>query len=98
MLIFSAVFCYMCIFLFKQNTAYELRISDWMSDVCSSELDGVPAGHRHRPWDHHYLLPLPDAAAIRPKTADDPHRHDFSGRLSLCRDDRGRELLYIQCL
>src|SRR3546814_2328192 len=25
-------------FLFKQNTAYELRISDWSSDVCSSDL------------------------------------------------------------
>src|SRR3546814_10821078 len=23
---------------FKQNTAYELRISDWSSDVCSSDL------------------------------------------------------------
>src|SRR3546814_4506090 len=27
-----------CIFVFKQNTAYELRISDWSSDVCSSDL------------------------------------------------------------
>src|SRR3546814_20248687 len=26
------------IFLFKQKTAYELRISDWSSDVCSSDL------------------------------------------------------------
>src|SRR3546814_1942936 len=25
-------------FLFKQNTAYELRISDWSSDVCSADL------------------------------------------------------------
>src|SRR3546814_2070954 len=25
-------------FLFKQKTAYELRISDWSSDVCSSDL------------------------------------------------------------
>src|SRR3546814_8616313 len=29
-------------FLFKQKTAYELRISDWSSDVCSSELDNPP--------------------------------------------------------
>src|SRR3546814_4012834 len=27
-----------CCFFFKQNTAYELRISDWSSDVCSSDL------------------------------------------------------------
>src|SRR3546814_4188209 len=25
-------------FLFKQKTAYEMRISDWSSDVCSSDL------------------------------------------------------------
>src|SRR3546814_11621922 len=26
-------------FLYKQKTAYEMRISDWCSDVCSSDLD-----------------------------------------------------------
>src|SRR3546814_10992834 len=30
----------MCVFLFfKQKTAYEMRISDWSSDVCSSDLE-----------------------------------------------------------
>src|SRR3546814_6003266 len=28
-------------FFFNQKTAYEMRISDWSSDVCSSDLDGV---------------------------------------------------------
>src|SRR3546814_20841867 len=28
----------MFVFFFKQKTAYELRISDWSSDVCSSDL------------------------------------------------------------
>src|SRR3546814_10314675 len=28
-------------FFFKQKTAYEMRISDWSSDVCSSDLLGV---------------------------------------------------------
>src|SRR3546814_7115296 len=27
-----------CFFFFKQKTAYEIRISDWSSDVCSSDL------------------------------------------------------------
>src|SRR3546814_10809734 len=27
-----------CFFLFKRKTAYEMRISDWSSDVCSSDL------------------------------------------------------------
>src|SRR3546814_974916 len=33
-----------CFFFFKQKTAYEMRISDWSSDVCSSDLYG------HPPW------------------------------------------------
>src|SRR3546814_6926504 len=28
----------LCVFFFKQKTAYEMRISDWSSDVCSSDL------------------------------------------------------------
>src|SRR3546814_12804054 len=43
-----AIFC----FFFKQKTAYEMRISDWSSDVCSSDLpkplvalvDGISMG------------------------------------------------------
>src|SRR3546814_6955003 len=31
----------MCFFFFKQKTAYEMRISDWSSDVCSSDLFGA---------------------------------------------------------
>src|SRR3546814_15587006 len=31
---------YVVFFFFKQKTAYELRISDWSSDVCSSDLLG----------------------------------------------------------
>src|SRR3546814_19269512 len=31
-------FCCSCFFFFKQKTAYEMRISDWSSDVCSSDL------------------------------------------------------------
>src|SRR3546814_3400945 len=36
----------MC-FFFKQKTAYEMRISDWSSDVCSSDLDRHGAPNRH---------------------------------------------------
>src|SRR3546814_5881829 len=34
------VLCYLCMFFvfFMQKTAYEIRISDWSSDVCSSDL------------------------------------------------------------
>src|SRR3546814_18665355 len=32
------VYVFEYVFFFKQKTAYELRISDWSSDVCSSDL------------------------------------------------------------
>src|SRR3546814_7817239 len=34
--VFYILFCFF--FFFKQKTAYEMRISDWSSDVCSSDL------------------------------------------------------------
>src|SRR3546814_1476530 len=35
------LFCFVIrVFFFKQKTAYEMRISDWSSDVCSSDLVG----------------------------------------------------------
>src|SRR3546814_5987401 len=37
----------MIFFFFKQKTAYEMRISDWSSDVCSSDLEnGSPQTNR----------------------------------------------------
>src|SRR3546814_10544761 len=35
----SLYFISLFVFFFKQKTAYEMRISDWSSDVCSSDLD-----------------------------------------------------------
>src|SRR3546814_17035609 len=36
-----------CFFFFKQKTAYEMRISDWSSDVCAEDLR-CPAAQRVR--------------------------------------------------
>src|SRR3546814_5680495 len=49
MLFFVLSLCYG--FLFKNKTAYDMRISDWSSDVCSSDLGGIEVpqfriGHR----------------------------------------------------
>src|SRR3546814_18560005 len=54
------------VFFFKQKTAYEMRISDWSSDVCSSDLEDAAerlaadhqrmfrrAGAQHRVGDRH---------------------------------------------
>src|SRR3546814_1757010 len=38
------------VFFFKQKTAYEMRISDWSSDVCSSDLTTLrPIGNSRTP-------------------------------------------------
>src|SRR3546814_3685453 len=39
------IYCTFFFFFFKQKTAYEMRISDWSSDVCSSDL--IPAIDRY---------------------------------------------------
>src|SRR3546814_9489153 len=47
------------VLFFKQKTAYDLRISDWSSDVCSSDLRNFRCPQRnarcqrHREWQGH---------------------------------------------
>src|SRR3546814_19293109 len=61
-------------FFFKQKTAYEMRISDWSSDVCSSDLhrvgkqagDGGLARARRTPEDDRGEAAGGDHAADRP--------------------------------
>src|SRR3546814_17582294 len=50
-------------FFFKQKTAYEMRISDWSSDVCSSDLRGTRE-RRAAPDTYHKLEA--DLASFRP--------------------------------
>src|SRR3546814_4797174 len=42
--LFSLFVICLFFFFFKQKTAYEMRISDWSSDVCSSDLLRPPIG------------------------------------------------------
>src|SRR3546814_8194680 len=53
-------FLHFFFFFFKQKTAYEMRISDWSSDVCSSDL--VP-GRRGRRGAVAVLAPHPPTHA-----------------------------------
>src|SRR3546814_12941325 len=57
---------FMCVFFFKQKTAYEMRISDWSSDVCSSDLVNVVAS-----GFAFYSITL----AARPKDRNHPYGH-----------------------
>src|SRR3546814_3402409 len=64
----------MFFFFFKQKTAYEMRISDWSSDVCSSDLgqyehmftrDRATGEVTHIDLTHIMIVPLaPDANVI----------------------------------
>src|SRR3546814_10522386 len=42
------LFLFLMFFFFKQKTAYEMRISDWSSDVCSSDLGAFQHMRDHR--------------------------------------------------
>src|SRR3546814_16461857 len=56
-------------FFFKQKTAYEMRISDWSSDVCSSDLRRplLTAASREKSASHPYaLVESAGSAACRP--------------------------------
>src|SRR3546814_9983925 len=68
-------------FFFKQKTAYEMRISDWSSDVCSSDL-GYPAqaGER-RPSGIMYAVVDPRAKemALLFNGGDDLSNYRFAG-------------------
>src|SRR3546814_16560942 len=71
-LVSVCLLCVVCCFFFKQKTAYEMRISDWSSDVCSSDLgtrgDSGRGGGRHD-GDHRL-------GELRPRRA---RRHALGG-------------------
>src|SRR3546814_9647665 len=46
----------MVVFFFKQKTAYEMRISDWSSDVCSSDLAASGSGFAGKTRDESECL------------------------------------------
>src|SRR3546814_12462816 len=74
-------------FFFKQKTAYEMRISDWSSDVCSSDL--VPVGS-HRP-----APPVPRDAGPDRRRDPCPHLPRRNRRRTRSRGSgRGRRVAY----
>src|SRR3546814_4958163 len=56
-----------CFFFFKQKTAYEMRISDWSSDVCSSDL--VIAFTDNARAQQHQIVAVRGEALENPKQA-----------------------------
>src|SRR3546814_17069790 len=53
------VYQYGVLFFFKQKTAYDMRISDWSSDVCSSDLSICPPATSTAPAQRSFCKGLP---------------------------------------
>src|SRR3546814_1893316 len=66
-------------FFFKQKTAYEMRISDWSSDVCSSDLnlagDGDVVKLFTGSWVKEGGLAKPMPVDIATAAVEEAHRH-----------------------
>src|SRR3546814_6063127 len=60
------MYCTIRFFFFKQKTAYEMRISDWSSDVCSSDLYVAGVGTEYHPERRHVHDRSQDAHRDRP--------------------------------
>src|SRR3546814_16616449 len=78
---------YECVFFFKQKTAYEMRISDWSSDVCSSDLyDGFVVDKVARYGVRQRARLLADAGIIRNRLKVDSAIENAKRIVALRRD------------
>src|SRR3546814_2362421 len=64
--------CGLLCFFFKQKTAYEMRISDWSSDVCSSDLPQLTQLDWVKKKSTHQIYLMDSAQSIH--TGDVPGR------------------------
>src|SRR3546814_5809397 len=67
-------------FFFKQKTAYEMRISDWSSDVCSSDLEA----------EHLQRIRQQGGPVHRSRVGERGRRHCSSSRRRFFREETGR--------
>src|SRR3546814_14196387 len=86
-----------CFFFFKQKTAYEMRISDWSSDVCSSDLLKLRSGAEALRQEYEHL-PSPRVAVLvggnnRYYTLDDEWMRGFVAQLRQMVDRSGCGIL-----
>src|SRR3546814_14534906 len=70
----------MFFFFFKQKTAYEMRISDWSSDVCSSDLQATDEAELLADdGEHEVGVGFGQEAALGPAGAQPGARHTAGG-------------------
>src|SRR3546814_12642114 len=87
----------MLFFFFKQKTAYELRISDWSSDVCSSDLREVGGAIGADVLHDHVDLDVGSADRSQDRGSDTGAiRHAGNGELGLVAVERdsGNERIF----
>src|SRR3546814_2320933 len=84
--------CSVVVLFFKQKTAYEMRISDWSSDVCSSDLQRLAFTLDGLPRKPDLVLLGLDAIAMRARLEHNPAEyHGFAGlHLHQLREEIGR--------
>src|SRR3546814_2559534 len=75
-------------FFFKQKTAYEMRISDWSSDVCSSDLQGIAISGRE--GRDRLMREAETNVAIRITESADKDSFEVAGRGELQLGEIGR--------
>src|SRR3546814_19455148 len=88
--------CFWCVFFFKQKTAYEMRISDWSSDVCSSDLRLLPLFPTVRRSIMVHRFPLDRAWEIikRPEAGSGEAMHEEKGMtVAAILETKGTEVL-----
>src|SRR3546814_5451651 len=84
-------------FFFKQKTAYEMRISDWSSDVCSSDLPPGGNGLYVITADPHAVWARCQAAGVEViRPPEEPH-YDPGGMGFSVRDPEGNEIGRASC-
>src|SRR3546814_2713145 len=91
------MFC-LIVFFFKQKTAYEMRISDWSSDVCSSDLGVERKIEVRRPLAVVFLDQSRDAAGWRPPivpAGEDGRHRGLDGVAVGVVDDQDRRLRHL---
>src|SRR3546814_5215356 len=108
---FLFMFCFFFFFFFKQKTAYEMRISYWSSDVCSSDLIirstwryveiQIPSGAPRHQGNH--FLRLSNrlgsvALGVLECLVENTLNHRTDGRISCGREVLGKLTLIVTSL
>src|SRR3546814_7455529 len=82
--ILYCIFMIFFFFFFKQKTAYEMRISDWSSDVCSSDLNSETT-YRLYDYGRPRELHLDDGVAVADPQPRSEERRVGKECVSTCR-------------